>query len=163
MCIVSCPFAAITDKSEIYQVVTAIRLGYRVYAAIAPSFVGQFGPLATPGKVIAGLRKLGFADVIEVGIGADIGTVMEAEEFIEKVPGELDFLGTSCCPAWESFARATQPSLADCISNSSTPMVATAHTLKAQDPQSKVVSSAPASPRNSKLSRKKSCPLSILS
>ena len=139
MCIVSCPFAAITDKSEIYQVVTAIRLGYRVYAAIAPSFVGQFGPLATPGKVIAGLRKLGFADVIEVGIGADIGTVMEAEEFIEKVPGELDFLGTSCCPAWESFARATQPSLADCISNSSTPMVATAHTLKAQDPQSKVV------------------------
>ena len=139
MCIVSCPFAAIADKSEIYQVVTAIRMGYRVYAAIAPAFIGQFGPLATPGKVVAGLKKLGFADVIEVGVGADIGTVMEAEEFLEKVPGQMEFMGTSCCPAWENFARMTQPALAHCISNSSTPMVATAHTLKAKDPHGKVV------------------------
>ncbi len=139
MCIVSCPFAAITDKSEIYQVVTAIRLGYKVHAAIAPAFVGQFGPLASPGKVIAGLKALGFSDVIEVGVGADIGTVMEAEEFLEKVPGEHDFLGTSCCPAWESFARKTQPTLSSSISASSTPMKATAHTLKGQEPESIVV------------------------
>ena len=139
MCIVSCPFAAITDKSEIYQVVTAIRLGYKVHAAIAPAFVGQFGPLATPGKIIAGLKALGFTDVIEVGVGADIGTVMEAEEFLEKVPGEHDFLGTSCCPAWESFARKTQPALSSCISASSTPMKATAHALKGQEPDSVVV------------------------
>ncbi len=139
MCIVSCPFAAITDKSEIYQVVTAIRLGYNIHAAIAPAFVGQFGPLATPGKVVAGLKALGFADVIEVGVGADIGTVMEAEEFLEKVPGEHDFLGTSCCPAWESFARKTQPELSACISSSSTPMVATAHSIKGTEPGSLVV------------------------
>jgi [FeFe] hydrogenase (group B1/B3) len=139
LCIVSCPFAAIADKSEIFQLITAIRRGEPVYAEIAPSFVGQFGPLATPGKVVAALKKLGFKDVLEVGLGADIGSMHEAGEFLDNVPDSQEFLGTSCCPSWEAFAEAVQPELAGCISSSHTPMVATAQKIKKLDKNARVV------------------------
>lgn len=139
LCIVSCPFAAIADKSEIFQLITAIRSGRRVYAEIAPSFVGQFGPLATPGKIVAGLKALGLVDVIEVGWGADIGSMHEADEFLARVPERQPFLGTSCCPSWESLARKTQPELGDCIASSHTPMVAAAQRIKDRDPEARVV------------------------
>ena len=139
LCIVSCPFAAIADKSEIFQLITAIRRGEKVYAEIAPSFVGQFGPLATPGKIVAALKVLGFKDVLEVGLGADVGSIHEAGEYLENVPDKQDFLGTSCCTSWEAYAVGTQPELADCISSSYTPMVATAQKIKAIEPEAKVV------------------------
>ncbi|NLW12535.1 MAG: 4Fe-4S binding protein [Clostridiaceae bacterium] len=139
LCIVSCPFAAIADKSEIFQLITAIRRGEKVYAEIAPSFVGQFGPLATPGKIVAALKVLGFKDVLEVGLGADVGSIHEASEYLANVPDKQDFLGTSCCTSWEAFAVGTQPELADCISSSHTPMVATAQKIKEIEPEAKVV------------------------
>ena len=46
-CLVNCPFGAISDKSQIFQVIRAIQSGERVYAALAPAFVGQFGPKVT--------------------------------------------------------------------------------------------------------------------
>ena len=69
MCLVNCPFGAIADKSQIFQVIRAIQSGERVYAAVAPAFVGQFGPKVTPGKLRAAVKQLGFADVFEVAIG----------------------------------------------------------------------------------------------
>lgn len=139
LCIVSCPFAAIADKSEIFQLITAIRQGEEVFAAIAPAFVGQFGPLATPGKIVAGIKALGITRVIEVGWGADVGSLHEAEEFIEQVPEHKDFLGTSCCPAWAAFARKNYPELKDNIAETSTPMVASARRIKEERPNAKVV------------------------
>ncbi|MGI6688541.1 MAG: 4Fe-4S dicluster domain-containing protein [Christensenellales bacterium] len=139
LCIVSCPFAAIADKSEIFQLVTAIRTGHKVFAAIAPSFVGQFGPLATPGKIVSGIKALGISRVIEVGWGADVGSLHEAEEFLRDVPASKPFLGTSCCPSWALFARKTQPSLSHCIALTHTPMVASAKKIKEEHPDGKVV------------------------
>ncbi|NLO14277.1 MAG: 4Fe-4S binding protein [Clostridiales bacterium] len=139
LCIVSCPFAAIADKSEIFQLITAIRSGHTVFAAIAPSFVGQFGPLATPGKVVAGIKALGISRVIEVGWGADVGSLHEAEEFLRDVPETKPFLGTSCCPSWAVFARKAQPSLSHCIAKTHTPMVASARKIKEEHPSARVV------------------------
>jgi [FeFe] hydrogenase (group B1/B3) len=139
LCIVACPFAAIADKSEIFQLITALREGQTVFAAIAPSFVGQFGPLATPGKIVAGIKKLGIERVIEVGWGADVGSLHEAEEFLREVPNKKPFLGTSCCPSWAMFAHKTQPGLSDCIASTHTPMVASAQQIKQEHPDAKVV------------------------
>ena len=72
MCLVNCPFGAIADKSQIFQVIRAIQSGERVYAAVAPAFVGQFGQKVTPGKLRAAMKALGFADVFEVAVGADL-------------------------------------------------------------------------------------------
>jgi len=43
-CMVSCPFGAISDKSQIFQTIQAVKSNTPVYVALAPAFVGQFGP-----------------------------------------------------------------------------------------------------------------------
>jgi [FeFe] hydrogenase (group B1/B3) len=139
-CLVSCPFAAIADKSQIFQLITAMKQDQEVIAEIAPAFVGQFGPMATPEKVIAGLKALGFSQVYEVAIGADIGAVEEAHHFAHKVAtGEQPFLATSCCPSWSVMAKTLFPEVAHCVSDALTPMVATARIIKKEHPDAKVV------------------------
>lgn len=107
-CLVNCPFAAIADKSQVFQLSKALSgQKQKVIAEIAPSFVGQFGPLATPGKIKSALKAIGFSDVYEVALGADLCAINEAEEFLHSVPDHLDFMGTSCCPAWSMLAKKT--------------------------------------------------------
>ena len=139
MCLVNCPFGAIADKSQIFQVIRAIQSGERVYAAVAPAFVGQFGAKVTPGKLRAAMKQLGFADIFEVAIGADLCATQEAEDFIREVPEELPFMGTSCCPAWSVMAKKQFPEYAKCISMALTPMTLTARLIKHQHANAKVV------------------------
>lgn len=139
MCLVNCPFGAIADKSQIFQVIRAIQTGERVYAAVAPAFVGQFGPKVTPGKLRAAMKALGFADVFEVAIGADLCAVQEAEDFVKEVPEQIPFMATSCCPAWSVMAKKLFPDYANCVSMALTPMTLTARLIKKQYPNGKVV------------------------
>ena len=137
-CLVNCPFGAIADKSQIFQMIRAIQAGERVYAAVAPAFVGQFGPKMTPGKLRAAMKRLGFADIIEVAIGADLCAAQEAEDFVEEVPEKLPFMATSCCPAWSMMAKKLFPEQANCISMALTPMTLTARLVKHHQPGAKV-------------------------
>ena len=153
-CLVNCPFGAIADKSQIFQVIRAIQAGERVYAAVAPAFVGQFGPKVTPGKLRAAMKQLGFADVFEVAIGADLCTVQEAEDFVKEVPKEIPFMATSCCPAWAMMAKKLFPEQAKCISMALTPMVLTARLIKHQHPNAKVVFIGPCAAKKLEAMRK---------
>lgn len=139
MCLVNCPFGAIADKSQIFQVIRAIQSGEKVYAAVAPAFVGQFGPKVTPGKLRAAVRALGFTDVFEVAVGADLCATQEAIDFVEEVPEKIPFMATSCCPAWSMMAKMLFPEYADCISMALTPMTLTARLIKQQNSEAKVV------------------------
>ena len=85
MCMVSCPFGAISDKSQIFQLCKALREGQYIVAEVAPAHVGQFGKKVSYGKLKAALMALGFRDVYEVALGADIGAVAEAHHYAEKV------------------------------------------------------------------------------
>ena len=96
-CLVNCPFGTISDKSQIFQVIRAMQSGEHVYAALAPAFVGQFGAKVTPGKLRSAMKLLGFADIFEVAIGADLCATQEAEDFVQEVPNKLPFIATSCC------------------------------------------------------------------
>ena len=138
-CLVNCPFGAIADKSQIFQVIRAIQSGEKVYAAVAPAFVGQFGPKVTPGKLRAAMKALGFTDIFEVAIGADLCATQEAEDFVKEVPEKLPFMGTSCCPAWSVMAKKLFPEYANCISMALTPMVLTARLIKLHHENAKVV------------------------
>ena len=64
MCLVNCPFGAIADKGQIFQTILAMKAGTRVYAAVAPAFIGQFGPKLTPERFREAMKELGFADVV---------------------------------------------------------------------------------------------------
>ena len=154
MCLVNCPFGAIADKSQIFQVIRAIQSGERVYAAVAPAFVGQFGPKVTPGKLRAAMKQLGFADVFEVAIGADLCATQEAEDFIAEVPDKLPFMGTSCCPAWSVMAKKLFPDHANCISMALTPMTLTARLIKHEYPNAKVVFIGPCAAKKLEAMRK---------
>ncbi len=137
-CMQACPFAAIADKSQIYQLIKALKSEKHIYAIIAPAFVGQFGPMASPAQVFEAIRQLGFGSVVEVGLGADIETIHEAQEFLDEVPNKRPYMGTSCCPAWAGMVKKMFPDQMPYISDSSTPMIATAQFIKKKDPEAKV-------------------------
>ena len=136
----SCPFGAIADKSQIFQLIRCMKNGGEVVAEIAPAYAGQFGKEATPDKIYAALLKLGFSQVYEVALGADIGAVTEAHDYVYHVKtGEKPFLLTSCCPAWSMLAKKQFPEIIDSVSKELTPMVATARSIKKEHPNAKVV------------------------
>ena len=138
-CLVSCPFGAIVDKGQIFQVIQSILKGDKVIAIVAPAFIGQFGKHSTPGKFIAAMKQLGFERIVEVAVGADLCTIEEAKDFMEKVPKEQKYMATSCCPAWHSMIYKMFPGEAKNISMTLTPMVFTARLMKKKYPGCKVV------------------------
>ena len=154
VCISSCPFGAIADKSQIFQLINEIKSGSRVIAEIAPAFAGQFGPKVTPEKLKAALLELGFFDVVEVAIGADLCTIEEAEDYMKNVPEKLDFMATSCCPSWSVMAKKLFPEFADNISMAMTPMVFTARFIKQRYKDSKVVFIGPCVSKKLEATRK---------
>lgn len=154
MCLVNCPFGAIVDKGQIFQTIYSMKDGAEVVAAVAPAFVGQFGPSVTPDKLKGALKQLGFADVVEVAIGADLCTIEEAEDFLDKVPEKQPFMATSCCPAWSVMAKKQFPQFEPYISMALTPMVLTARMIKKDNPNCKVVFIGPCAAKKLEASRK---------
>ncbi len=154
MCLVNCPFGAIADKSQIFQVIQTIKSETPVYAVMAPSFVGQFGPKVNLKTIDDAMSKLGFAGVYEVSIGADLCTIEEAKDFLEEVPNKLKFMGTSCCPSWSVMAKTLFPEFKENISMALTPMVLTARLVKKMHPDCKIVFVGPCSAKKLEASRK---------
>jgi len=154
MCIVSCPFGAISDKGQIFQLVHSIKTGERIIAIIAPSFLGQFGPSVTPEKLTAAMKLLGFSEVVEVAVGADLCAIEEARDFMRAVPDEQPFMATSCCPAWSVMAKKQFPKLEPYISMALTPMVLTARLQKKEHPGSKIVFVGPCAAKKLEASRR---------
>ena len=154
MCLVNCPFGAIADKSQIFQLIHAMKGGSQVIACVAPAFVSQFGDKVTPAKLRSAMRQIGFSDMVEVAIGADLCTIEEAEDFLKKVPAEQPFMGTSCCPAWSVMAKKLFPEFKDYISMALTPMVITARMVKKQNPEAKICFIGPCAAKKLEANRK---------
>lgn len=136
-CTYQCPFGAIVDKSYIVEAVqmlrSAARWDFHVYAVVAPSIIGQFAP-AKLGQLVTGLKQLGFYDVAEVALGADMTAKAESEELAEK--GKLL---SSCCPAFVDYVEKEFPDLAPYISHTPSPMVMIGRHIKAKDPKARVI------------------------
>jgi [FeFe] hydrogenase (group B1/B3) len=139
-CVYQCPFGAITDKSFIIDAIEILKNskrklenGNKVFAIVAPSISSQFS-YAKLGQVITGLKELGFHDVIEAALGADMVAMSEARELAEK-----GVLTSSCCPAFVRYIKSTFPNLEQYISHNPSPMVALAKYIKDTTPGSKVI------------------------
>lgn len=154
MCLVNCPFGAIVDKGQIFQLIHAMKTGKKVIALVAPAFVGQFGPKATPEKLTAAMKKLGFDSVVEVAIGADLCAVEEAKDFMREVPANQPFMATSCCPSWSVMAKKLFPELAPYISMAMTPMVLTARMVKKKNPDACIAFIGPCAAKKLEASRR---------
>ena len=154
MCLVNCPFGAIVDKGQIFQLIHAMKTGKKVIALVAPAFVGQFGKNASPEKLTAAMRRLGFDSVVEVAIGADLCAIEEAKDFIREVPANQPFMATSCCPSWSVMAKKVFPEIAPYISMAMTPMVLTARMVKKENPDAYIAFIGPCAAKKLEASRR---------
>ena len=101
------------------------------------------------------LLALGFKDVYEVAVGADVGCIAEAHHYVKEVTtGKIPFLFTSCCPAWAVLVKKQFPDLAPRVSEELTPMVATARSIKVNHPNARVVFIGPCAAKKLEASRR---------
>ncbi|MBP2654357.1 MAG: Ferredoxin hydrogenase [Firmicutes bacterium] len=140
-CVAACSFGALTEKANLVPLIDLLRQRtHPVYASVAPAFAGQFGVDVTPGKLRSALLKLGFKEMVETALYADIVTIKEAFEFDHYVKNENDFLITSCCcPVWIKLIENRFPELFKHISPSVSPMIASARIIKTFEQDAKVV------------------------
>ncbi len=136
-CMRACPFGTIIERSEIVDVLRAIRERPHVSALIAPSIIGQFP--ASLGRIVTALRQLGFAEVLEVALGADVTSRREAAEFAERMGHGARFMTTSCCPSYVLAAKRHVPEILPFISETGTPMHYTAELAKQAVPETTTV------------------------
>lgn len=136
-CTVHCPVGAIREQSHLEQVEAAlIDTDKIVIAQMAPSVRASIGEEfgAEPGqnlekKMFTALRRLGFDKVFDVNMGADITTLVESQELIERLKEKLAGkkvalpMFTSCCPGWVKFLEFYYPEMIPHLTTSRSPQM----------------------------------------
>ncbi len=136
-CISACPFGAVHEKSQIIDILKAMKQGKKVVAMIAPAILGQFrGNLY---QMKSAILKAGFFDVYEVAQGADITTANEAKEFIERMEAGKKFMTTSCCAGYIQLVKKHLNEIKPFVSDTKTPLYYTAEIIKKQMPDAVTV------------------------
>ncbi|KAK2951860.1 Fe-hydrogenase, simple [Blattamonas nauphoetae] len=133
-CMLSCPFGAILMPSQVISVTHKLTEGKRpVIAMLAPAVMGMYD--GTVKQLGQALKQLGFSDVVEVAAGADVTSLMEAEEWIEHIVIQKDpLMTTSCCPAFYHAVHKHAPKLSKFVSHSGSPMHYTAEIVRRNHP-----------------------------
>jgi len=128
-CSLVCPVGAITEKSDIDEVWRALSdPGLHVVVQTAPAVrvtIGEefgFSPSVETGKLVAGLRRLGFARVFDTDFTADLTIIEEAHELLQRIEngGTLPMI-TSCSPGWIKFIEHNYPDLLPHLSTCKSP------------------------------------------
>ena len=137
-CVYQCPFGAIMDKSYIKEAIDIFKDSdngkkYPVVAIVAPSISSQF-KYATLGQIATALHELGFSEIVEAALGADIVSYNEGKELAEK-----GFLTSSCCPTFVTLIEKYFPTLKDNISTNLSPMASIAKWIKEHYPTCKIM------------------------
>jgi hypothetical protein len=139
------------NNDPVYELAKSI---FELYRELAPAVMGQFGEGVTPAIIKGALMDIGFKEVHEVASGADVAAATEAHQYVDEVvSGKLPFLLTSCCPSWAMLAKKQFPTLIDKVSQSLTPMVATARRIKQRNPNARVVFIGPCAAKKLEASR----------
>ena len=129
-CIAVCPTGALTEKDSTKQVWNAIKnpdkyVIVQTAPAVRVALGEEFGmPIGTSvtGKMVAGLKSLGFDKVFDTNTAADLTIMEEGTEFLErfKNSGTLPMI-TSCSPGWVKYAEHSYPDLLDHLSTCKSP------------------------------------------
>jgi len=140
-CTAACPFGAVHERSQIIDILKAIKSDKKVIAMIAPSIIGQF-----PGNIYqlkTAIINSGFDDVYEVAQGADITANTEAKEFTERMESGQNFMTTSCCAGYNQLIKKHLPEIKPFVSDTKTPLYYTAEIVKKEHPDAVTVFVSP--------------------
>jgi NADH-quinone oxidoreductase subunit G len=132
-CITHCPVGALVARDDTEKVLDALADPERVtLVQVAPAVRAAWAESmridrekATPGKMAAALRRIGFDYVFDTDFGADLTIMEEGSEFIERVLQAKEKpeypMFTSCCPGWVRFLKHEYPDMVDCLSSAKSP------------------------------------------
>lgn len=152
-CMSACPFGAISDKSFIVDVTRDLMNKKNLYAVVAPAITGQFGADVKVGQIKAAFKKMGFVDMIEAACGADVVSVHEGNELIERLEKGDKFMTNSCCPGFFNYIEKKFPDLMDKVSGTVSPMIATGRMIKKIDKDAVVVFVGPCTAKKNEVKR----------
>ncbi|MBA4698614.1 MAG: (2Fe-2S)-binding protein [Ruminococcus sp.] len=129
-CRAVCPTGAITLKpnvSDVWKILSdkntrvVVQIAPAVRVAIGDKFGIKKGENAL-GRLVAALRRIGFAEVYDTNFGADLTVMEESKEFLERLEADESLpLFTSCCPAWVTFCEKKYPEFRRNISSCRSP------------------------------------------
>lgn len=75
-------------------------------------------------KINTCLRLLGFSKIFDVNFGADITSIIEAEELMERLEKNEHLpMFTSCCPSWVNYVKKYTPELIDNLTTAMSPHI----------------------------------------
>lgn len=130
-CFVVCPQNAKQVRSDTHRVQEAIRAGRRVVASVAPSFIAGFDVNGID-DMRQTLLKLGFSDVEETAIGAELVS-REYEQMMRQKSHSV--ILSSCCPAINALIQKYYPDQLDALAHVLTPAQAHCQQIKKRDPE----------------------------
>ena len=131
-CITHCPVGALKERNDvpkIYEVladpskVTVLQVAPAVRTAWAEAF-NLPEELATEGRMVAALKRVGFDYVFDTPFAADVTIMEEASELLERLhnpDGHKWPMFTSCCPGWVSYVTKKYPSFVANLSTTKSP------------------------------------------
>ncbi|NLO76017.1 MAG: 4Fe-4S binding protein [Clostridia bacterium] len=152
-CVTVCPVGALKEKDDTARVWQAlnnpelhvvVQTAPAVRVALGEEF-GQKPGSITTGKMIAALKRLGFAKVFDTNFTADLTIIEESRELLKRLKdkGDLPLL-TSCSPGWINFIEKMYPELLKHVSTCKSPqqmfgaLAKTYYADKAQIPAEKI-------------------------
>jgi len=138
-CAVHCPVGAAQEQTD-WQFVEKIlhdkskvivaQFAPSIRVSIGEEFGLEYGKIM-PGQVVAALRQLGFNYVFDVNFGADITTIVEAEELVQRIKSGSGLpMFTSCCPAWVKYIEFYRPDLMPNLTTARSPQIHSAGLIK---------------------------------
>ena len=140
-CVSVCPTGAIVVKNNVAKVWKALDdTNIRTTVQIAPAVRVALGKelnvtdgTDVMGKIVAALRRMGFDEVYDTTLGADLTVIEESAEFIERLENAKALpLITSCCPGWVQYCEKKYPEFMENVSSCKSPMQMVAAILKDQ-------------------------------
>lgn len=131
-CLTHCPVGAFEGVGEFEDVDKYLDVkGKTVVFQFAPSIrstIGEefgmpYGAVVT-GKLIAAINALGIKHVFDVCVGADVTTMEEAKELLERIEQDKPLpMFTSCCPAWVKYTEFFRPDMIPNLTTVRSPQV----------------------------------------
>jgi len=131
-CALHCPVSAAQEQANWQDVekeilndkkTVVVQFAPSIRVSIGEDFGMDYGEIVTE-KLVSSLRALGFDFVFDVSYFADITTIVEAEELLERITkkGTLPMM-TSCCPGWVNYVEHYNPELIPNLTTARSPQI----------------------------------------
>ena len=130
-CAAVCTTGAITVKNQIGQAWQALhdpknRVVIQIAPAVRVALGEEFGLPAGENvmdRLVKALKLMGVEEVYDTDFAADMTTISESQEFLERLKAGGPFpMFTSCCPAWVKYLELNDPKYLRNISSCKSPM-----------------------------------------